>query len=101
MEFELLIQPPALDDIQEAIDYYDFQKDGLGEEFEEEEEVNNYLISISKTKFFQVRYDEVRCLPLKRFPYMIHYSVDEDKKLIIVRAVFNTHRSPEIWKERD
>jgi hypothetical protein len=80
MEFELLIQPSALDDIQEAIDYYDFQKDGLGEEFEEE--LNNHLISISKTKFFQIRYDE-------------------DRKLVIVRAVFNTHRDPEIWKERD
>ena len=99
MEFELLIQPPALDDIQEAIDYYDFQKDGLGLEFVEE--VNNHLISISKTKFFQVRYDEIRCLPLKRFPYMIHYSIDENRKLIIVRAVLNTYRNPEIWKERD
>jgi len=98
MEFELLIQPSALDDIQEAIDYYDFQKDGLGEKFEEE--VNSHLILISKAKFFQVRYDEVRCLPLKRFPYMIHFSVVEEKKLIIIRAVLNTHRNPEIWKKR-
>jgi hypothetical protein len=32
-DFQLLIQPPALDDIQEAIDYYDSKR--LGVEFED------------------------------------------------------------------
>jgi hypothetical protein len=32
---------------------------------------------------------------------MIHYTVDQDQKLIIIRAVFNTHLDPENWKKRN
>jgi hypothetical protein len=97
-DFQLLIQPPALDDIQEAIGYYDSKRLGLGVEFEDE--LNKHFYSILNVKFFQIRYEEVRCLPLKIFPYMIHYSVDESNRQIIIRAVFNTHRDPKIWKRK-
>jgi hypothetical protein len=31
---------------------------------------------------------------------MIHYTMNEDEKIIVVRAVFNTNRNPKIWKDR-
>ncbi|MCH6198638.1 type II toxin-antitoxin system RelE/ParE family toxin [Aquiflexum sp. LQ15W] len=99
MGFEVVIEPPALQDIQEAIDYYDSQSTGLGFEFEEE--LDHFFEVLENTQFFQVRYDETRCLPLKRFPYMIHYSVDEKNKLVIIRAIFNTSRNPKIRKSRE
>ncbi len=98
MPFEIVIEPPALQDIQEAIDYYDEQQVGLGEKFESE--LNKYFTTLLNIPFFQIRYDKNRCLPLKKFPYMIHYTVDEENEWIVIRAVLNTHRDPGIWKSR-
>jgi toxin ParE1/3/4 len=99
MGLEVVIEPPALQDIQEAIDYYDSKSPGLGSEFEEE--LDHFFEVLENTHYFEVRYDETRCLPLKRFPYMIHYSVDEKNQMVIVRAIFNTSRNPKIWKSRE
>lgn len=97
-KFNVVIEPVALSDIQEAIDYYDSQEIGLGEEFENK--LNQYLVKLRLNPFYQTRYDDVHCLPLKRFPYMIHFSIEEESNLVNVRAVLNTARNPNIWKGR-
>jgi hypothetical protein len=38
---------------------------------------------------------DIRCLPLKKFPAMIHYSVNDNKQQITVHAVFHTALNPE------
>jgi hypothetical protein len=47
-----------------------------------------------------IRYDYIRTALLDTFPYMIHFSVDDDKKIITVLAVLHTARDPKVWKER-
>lgn len=47
------------------------------------------------------RYDNIRTALLDTFPYMVHFSVDDDKKTITVLAVLHTARDPKIWKERE
>jgi hypothetical protein len=96
--YKIKIETFAKQDIQDGIRWYNSKKIGLGKEFHQE--VKDHFEILKGIKFFQIRYDEVRCLPLKRFPYMIHFSVFEEKKPIIIRAVFNTNRNPEIWKKR-
>lgn len=98
MAFTTVLDPRAIRDIQQAIDYYEELQPGLGEQFEDT--LNKYLRKLEQNPFFQVRYDNVHCLPLKKYPYMVHFTIDEKKELIIVRAVFNTFRNPSIWKER-
>jgi hypothetical protein len=99
MPFRIKIDKDAKLDIQEGIYWYNSRKKGLGKEFHQE--VKDFFDVLRNTQFFQVRYDETRCLPLKKFPYMIHYSVDEKNQMIIVRAIFNTSRNPKIWKSRE
>jgi len=98
MAFTTVLDPRAIQDIQKAIDYYEEQQPGLGVQFEDS--LNEYLRKLEQNPFFQVRYDNVHCLPLKKYPYMIHFTIDEQEQLITVRAVFNTFRDPGIWKER-
>lgn len=98
MVYTVVIDPRAIQDIQEAVDYYEKQQPGLGKKFESV--VDKHLITLQKNPFFRIRYDNVHCLPLKKYPYMVHFTVDEDHKLVTVRAVFNTLRNPEIWKKR-
>lgn len=98
MAFSLVIDPKAIEDIQQAIDYYDEQQVGLGERFEAT--LNKHLLSLRKNPFFSLRYDQVRCLPLKKFPYMLHFTVDEENSLVTIRAVFHTSINPQNWEKR-
>jgi toxin ParE1/3/4 len=95
MGFKLKIEPLAKLDIQNEINFYNSKQKGLGKKFHTETKV--YFKAILKSPFFGIRYDNVHCLPLKKFPAMIHYNVDEIKKIIIVRAVINTHKDPKTY----
>jgi toxin ParE1/3/4 len=98
MSYTILIDPRALQDIQDAVSYYDDQQVGLGVEFENE--LNDYFLVIEENPFFTIRYDNVRCLPLKKFPFMIHFEVNEEMKRVIVRAVFHTSMNTDKWHKR-
>jgi hypothetical protein len=96
--FSLVIDPRAIRDVQEVVDYYDLQQTGLGKRFEAA--LNKHLLSLEKNPFFSIRYDTVRCLLLKDFPFMVHFTVDEEKQVVTVRAVFHTALNPKKWKGR-
>ncbi|MEQ8909133.1 MAG: type II toxin-antitoxin system RelE/ParE family toxin [Vicingaceae bacterium] len=98
MAFSVVIDPNAILDIQEAIDYYDEQLVGLGEKFEVN--LNKHINSIKNNPYHQVRYDKVRCLPLKKYPYSIHFTIEEDKQQITIRAVFHMAINPKRWNKR-
>jgi plasmid stabilization system protein ParE len=96
--FSVIIDPRAIQDIQKAIDYYDEQQTGLGRKFESS--LNKYIMSLEENPFFSIRYDHVRCLPLKKFPYTVHFSVDEAQQSITILAVFHTAINPKKWKRK-
>ncbi len=98
MVYTLVIDPEAISDIQKAIDYYNEQQIGLGKRFEAS--VNKHLEILKKNPFFHTRYDGVRCLPLQKFPFMVHFTVDEDQQAVTVRAVFHTSLNPAQWEKR-
>ena len=92
--FKLFINPQAVEDIQAAIDYYNEKQKGLGKRFLDN--IKQDFNSIKKNYGFQIRYDDIRCLPVKKFPFMIHYSIDGN--IINVRAVIHTSKNPsEYW----
>jgi hypothetical protein len=97
--FQINIEPEVLDDLQNAIDYYDSKKEGLGEIFlgmidKHFELLKDHYLS------FAVRYDDIRCLPVKKFPYTIHYRVLSSQKIVSIKAVFCSFEDPDKWEER-
>jgi toxin ParE1/3/4 len=98
MAFKIKIEPEALEDIQQSIDWYNEQQAGLGIKFFAA--VKKGFKSLMINPFFQIRYDNVRCLPLKKYPFMVHFTVNEAEKLVVVRAIFNTSLSSDYWKSR-
>ena len=96
MVYKINIEPDARLDIQEAIIWYNKQKKGLGREFFSE--INSHITILKEKPHFENRYDDVHCLPLKKFPYMIHFTIDEVKKSVSVRSVFHTSLNPNNWK---
>jgi hypothetical protein len=92
--------PEAVDELQQAIAYYDAQKEGLGREFMSLFEIQiQQLILNPFTR--SIRYLNVRLALIDRFPYAIHYVIKEDLKTIIVQTVLSTFKNPATYcKER-
>jgi len=98
MLFTIRIEPEAYEDIQEGFDWYNEQQAGSGKKFHAA--VNASFDKLQKNPFYQIRYDNVRCLPLQKYPYMIHFTVNETNTLVLVHAVMKTFRDPKNWIER-
>lgn len=77
-KYKVSIDKDALNDIQLAAHWYNDQVDDLGKKFQRQVSL---LINHLKhnPKIHQVRFADVRCALVKRFPFLIHYSVDEKR----------------------
>ncbi|TRX38116.1 type II toxin-antitoxin system RelE/ParE family toxin [Flavobacterium sp. ZT3R18] len=99
MRFQLKIDVDALNDIQETFEWYEMQLKGLGLRFKTQ--TKKQINSLKKNPYlFAIKYNEVRCRKIEKFPFLIHYTIEEELNIITVFAVFHTSRSPEIWKKR-
>jgi len=90
--FKVSLSFLALKELEDAHDWYESKEVNLGLRFLDEFEET--LTVIKHMPHFAVRYDKVRCIPVKKFPYLIHYQLFPRKKLILVVAVFHTSRKP-------
>jgi toxin ParE1/3/4 len=91
--FTVIFSPFALDDMEQSVDYYEERKTGLGKRFAAELQLT--LNAIKSNPFFAtVRYDDIRCARIKKFPYLVHYHIDENELLITITAVYSTHKEP-------
>ncbi len=76
------------------IDYYNNLKLGLGNSFYVE--IIEYLTSLSKhPELFQVRYLNVRVIPMKNFPYLMFYIIKN--KTVYILAVLNSSKDIKNW----
>lgn len=98
-KYKIKIEPEALKDIQEATDWYNKQLQGLGSRFQKQVIVQINSLK-SNPSAYAVRYADVRCMIIKKFPFLVHFTADENQKLVDVFAIFHTSRSPKIWEER-
>jgi toxin ParE1/3/4 len=92
MIYKVVIEPRVILDIQDAIDYYELKQQGLGTYFYQV--VESHFETVSKTPFFQIRYKDYHSFPIKKFPYIILYYIDEKLKTIYIMSVFNTYLNP-------
>ena len=99
MKFKVVYNQEVFDDLQQAINWYNKQQPGLGDRFftASKKQLNSLK---SSALHYAIRYDNVHCMPIKRFPYMAHYRINLSDKTVTVEAVFNTSRSPKVWKNR-
>jgi toxin ParE1/3/4 len=92
MIFEVIIEPRAILDIQDAIDYYESKQSGLGEYFYQV--IDEHIEVLTHNPFFQIRYKDYHGFPTKKFPFIIFYFIDENLKTIYILSVFNTSLNP-------
>ena len=95
MRFQLKIDTDALNDIQETFEWYETQLKGLGLRYKTQ--AKKQINSLKKDPYlFSIKYNEIRCRKIEKFPFLIHYLINENTKTVTVFAVFHTSRNPEI-----
>ncbi len=89
--------PHAKGDIRKAALWYNKKSKGLGKKFTSKV---RETVSVLKQnpKSSNIRYDNIRTAVLDIFPFMIHYSIDESNKTIIISSVLHTSRNPKLWE---
>jgi site-specific recombinase XerD len=90
---------PLKEDIREAAKWYNKRQIGLGKIFTADVREKVHFIR-QNPKASNVRYNSVRTAVLNVFPFMVHFTIDEKNKTVIVSAVLHTSRNPELWKNR-
>lgn len=97
--YKSIILPLAKQDIREAALWYNKRSKGLGKKFTAEVREKIRFIRKNPTAS-NVRYDDVRTAVLNIFPYMVHYTVNEANKTVVVSAVLHTSRDTKLWKTK-
>lgn len=82
-------------DIQDAVSYYDEISKTVADKFLDD--LEHTLQIIKKNPHFQIRYKEIRCLRLKKFPFLVHFQLVETEPLAKVIAVLHTSRDTKDW----
>jgi len=92
-KYTIIADPRVKDDLKEAKDYLNTKRKGYGKKFLAE--YKKTLLYLQQNPFFQLRYKEVHCLPLKNFKYMLHFKINEASKTVHIFAVLSTHLNPD------
>ena len=96
--YKIILQTEAKEEINSIRDWYNLRKAGLGNTFRK-----LLKIEIEKLKFnpkiCENKYQNIRCLSFHKFPYLVHYFIDETSKTVNIVSIFHTSRNPNIWLE--
>jgi plasmid stabilization system protein ParE len=91
MTFKLRFRPEVNSDAINAYHWYEEKSSGLGDEF-----LRIFYASaielIRNPLLYKKTYKDFRRKLLRRFPYAIYYSIEEN--IIIIFGLFHTARSP-------
>ncbi len=97
--YKALLLPLAKQDVKKAAIWYNAKQKGLGRRFTKA--VRDKVLYICQNpKAAPLRYDDIHCVVLNIFPFMIHYTVDDKQKIVIISAVFHTSLNPDVWRGR-
>lgn len=91
MKYSIRLLPEVFQDINEAKDWYESQQTGLGSQF-----IESFYAAIevlpSAPFLYQIQFDNVRQVSVKRFAYTVYYRVEQNNVLIV--ATFHQAKDP-------
>ena len=98
--YQIKIDVEAFTDIQEITTWYNKRVEKLGDRFKK-----NVKAQINSLKnnaaIYSIRYENVRCMLVKKFPFLVHFVIDENEKTVQIVAVIHTSRNPKIWEQKN
>ena len=97
MTLPVVMRVQARAEFDEAFDWYEQQRTGLGVEFMEQVQAVFDQIS-AMPELHPAVYRDVRKALVRNFPYSVFYRVGTGR--VIVLAVFHNKRNPVVWRSR-
>jgi toxin ParE1/3/4 len=97
MSLPVILRPEARQEYDDALDYYESQRAGLGATFAHR--VNDVLTRIGNApRMHGIVRGNIRKAVVTKFPYYVYYRELTDRVEVI--AVFHTSRDPGVWQQR-
>lgn len=98
-KYKVKVLKSANEDLQDAIEYYETQKEGLGLQFFGEYEKTEDRIS--ENPYLYEKHDEsFRKANLNKFPYSAYYEVEEPTQEVTINGVIHQSRNPQLIKDK-
>lgn len=98
MKYYLRLADEALTDIEQAAQWYEDKRKGLGKEFSEI--TVNYLEYLARNAHSHAKvHGEYRELVMKRFPFVIVYRIIKEKEVVVL-GIIHTKKHPSKRRNR-
>jgi toxin ParE1/3/4 len=92
-----VLTPAAEADVEEAFDWYEAQRPGLGFAFRHAVDVA-MAAAESNPEAYAILHRETRRILLPKFPYALYYRVVEEN--VVVVGCIHAKRHPRTWRSR-
>ena len=97
MSLPVVLRPEARAEFDDAFNWYEQRRPGLGVDFVAQIQEVFDRISTTPERYGQIFHD-IRRVVVQRFPYAVFYQVEPQR--VVVLAVFHSRRDPQIWQVR-
>lgn len=97
MGYKIEVLLSAQTEIEKAYNYYSELSDDLPIKFKKE--LKSTYGNLAINPFYRRRYKNFRAIPLKKFPYLLFYIIEENKKKIKIISCFHTSQNPKKYPE--
>ena len=94
--YNVIIEQEAQDEIEAAYRFY-LETVSLKVADMFYNDIEEAFDALEINPFYQIRTKSYRAIPLKLFPFLIFFDVNELDKSVNILAVFNTHRDSQKW----
>lgn len=92
MDYNIVYTSQAEIDFKNTIEYYLLVSDTIANKFITD--LDNAIEVLKSNPQFQIRYRDYRVLKVGKFPYLIHFLIDEQLNQVIIYGLICTHRDP-------
>ena len=98
MRYKIVLTPVAKQNIDDATAYY---KNKVSAKVAKLfiDDYRKTFKDILKTKYFRFFFRDFRGKPMKKFPYIVFYTIDEELKIIFIKAVFNANQDDQKYND--
>jgi plasmid stabilization system protein ParE len=91
MSYNIIFKEEAVNDVSDAWRWYESRQKGLGNKLLNE--IEEYIKILEREpQLYQIRENRMQYCPLKKFPYIIVYEIEDLQ--VVIFALFNTHMHP-------
>ena len=93
MSFKIIVSPIAQKDLETAYLYYKNEANiKIAKKFLKA--IKDVYKTLKLNPFYQLKTKDYRAYPIKKFPYIIVFQIDENLSTIVILSVFNTYQNP-------